>query len=146
MREQGLPLKEALLEAGVIRLRPVLLTTGTTVLALIPTIYGLGGKDYFVAPLALSFGYGLIFATFITLILIPSFYHIAEDIKGGLVRILSHVGINMRSEIYRSSAAEDFNETTRNIVAENILKAEEIQHEETSERDGRRRRKKPKKK
>jgi multidrug efflux pump subunit AcrB len=146
MREQGLPLKEALLEAGVIRLRPVLLTTGTTVLALIPTIYGIGGKDYFVAPLALSFGYGLIFATFITLILIPSFYHIAEDIKGGLVRILSHVGINMRSEIYRSSAAEDFNETTRNIVAENILKAEEIQHEETSERDGRRRRKKPKKK
>jgi multidrug efflux pump subunit AcrB len=146
MRDEGLPLKEALLEAGVIRLRPVLLTTGTTVLALIPTIYGLGGKDYFVAPLALSFGYGLIFATFITLILIPSFYHIAEDIKGGIARMLSRFGIDMRSEIYRSNIAEDFNEMAKNSTEESILMAEDITPGEQSQREVRKARKKPKKK
>jgi multidrug efflux pump subunit AcrB len=87
-RKEGKPLLQALLDAGTIRLRPVILTTGTTVLGLFPTIYaGMeiygwrvpGGRDYFVAPLALAFGYGLIFATVITLGLIPCFYHIAED-------------------------------------------------------------------
>ncbi len=100
-RDEGCSLKEALLNAGVIRLRPVILTSGTTVLALFPTIYGLGGMDYMVAPLALSFGYGLIFATFITLLLIPAFYHIAEDFKGGVSRLLSFAGINMDSRLYR---------------------------------------------
>ncbi len=100
-RETGLSLKESLVEAGVIRLRPILLTSGTTVLGLIPTIYGLGGKDYFVAPLGLAFGYGLVFATFITLVLIPCFYHIAEDLKGGASRLLALAGISMRSEIFR---------------------------------------------
>ena len=102
LRDQGLPLREALTEAGVIRLRPVILTTGTTVLGLVPAIYGLGGKDYFIAPLALSFGYGLIFATFITLVLIPCFYYLAEDAKGFVSRLLAHLGIEMRSTIYEA--------------------------------------------
>ncbi|MBN1501808.1 MAG: efflux RND transporter permease subunit [Spirochaetes bacterium] len=85
---KGMPFKEALVEGGVLRLRPVILTSGTTVLGLFPTIYGLGGTNYFVAPLALAFGYGLIFATFITLILIPTFYHISEDTKSITIRFL----------------------------------------------------------
>lgn len=82
----GSPLKDALVEAGVMRLRPVLLTSGTTVLALLPTTYGIGGKDPFVAPLALTFGYGLVVATFVTLILIPCLYLIADDLKGWFAR------------------------------------------------------------
>lgn len=78
---KGRVIREALVEGGVIRLRPVLLTTGTTVLGLFPTIYGLGDKNYFVAPLALAFGYGLIFATFITMVLIPVMMHILVDIQ-----------------------------------------------------------------
>jgi multidrug efflux pump subunit AcrB len=89
LREQGMGVKEALVEGGAIRFRPVLLTSGTTVLGLIPTIYGLGGKDEFVAPLGLSFGYGLIFATIITLIMVPCFYHIAEDYKNLLRRVFN---------------------------------------------------------
>jgi multidrug efflux pump subunit AcrB len=100
MRDDGLPLKEALLEAGVIRIRPILLTTGTTVLGLFPSIYGIGGKDYMIAPLALAFGYGLIFATVITLILVPSFYHIAEDVKGATAGFLGLFGIEMKRTIY----------------------------------------------
>ncbi|MBN2401377.1 MAG: efflux RND transporter permease subunit [Spirochaetes bacterium] len=91
LRDKGLPLKEALIEGGVIRLRPVLLTAGTTVLGLFPTIYGLGGMNYFVAPLALSFGYGLIFATIITLVLVPSFYHISEDIKSASFSLMGSI-------------------------------------------------------
>jgi len=102
MRDDKLPLKDALVKAGVIRLRPVILTSGTTVLGLFPTIYGLAGKDYFVAPLALAFGYGLIFATFITLVLVPCFYHIAEDMKGLGSKILADFGIQMDSTIYKA--------------------------------------------
>ncbi len=102
-RDEGLDLKESLIEGGIIRLRPVLLTSGTTVLALFPTIYGIGGIDHFVAPLAMAFGYGLIFATFITMVLIPCFYHIAEDAKGLMSRILGKFGIQMESAIYQAA-------------------------------------------
>ncbi len=116
LRDEGLPLFDALLEGGVIRLRPVLLTTGTTVLALFPTIYGLGGRDPFVAPLALAFGYGLIFATIITLILVPAFYHIAEDLKGLTARILARFGFNMRTEIYKSRSEQVIDTGVKNIA------------------------------
>jgi len=99
LRSEGYSLFDALVEGGTIRLRPVILTTGTTVLGLIPTTYGLGGEDKFVAPLALAFGYGLIFATFITLVLIPIFYHIAEDYKAMVARIARRFGIEMASTL-----------------------------------------------
>lgn len=65
---------EILVEAGNIRLRAVILTTVTTVLGLLPTAYGIGGRDPFLVPMALAFGWGLAFATFITLIMVPVFY------------------------------------------------------------------------
>lgn len=102
-RDQGMTLKEAIIEGGVVRLRPIILTAGSMVLELLPVMYGFGGKDYLVAPLALSFGYGLIFATFITLVLIPCFYHIAEDIKGGAADLLANFGISMARTIYQPS-------------------------------------------
>lgn len=126
------PLKEALLRAGVMRLRPVLLTTGTTVLALFPTIYGFGGKDYMVAPLALSFGYGLIFATFITLVLIPTFYHIAEDFKGIAARLLSLLGIKMNPAIYEGAIEAVIPEVAAgpvNLVAGEIEESEGVVEE-----------------
>ncbi|MCA9682117.1 MAG: efflux RND transporter permease subunit, partial [Myxococcales bacterium] len=56
------------------RLRPVLLTTLTTVAGVMPTAYGLGGADALLSPMSLAMGYGLIFATTITLVLVPSLY------------------------------------------------------------------------
>jgi multidrug efflux pump subunit AcrB len=61
------------------RLRAVILTTLTTVAGLIPLAYGLGGTDPFMAPAALALGYGLIFATPLTLILVPCLYVIRHD-------------------------------------------------------------------
>jgi multidrug efflux pump subunit AcrB len=100
-RDEGLGIKEAIAEGGVVRLRPIILTAGSMVLELLPVIYGVGGKDYTVAPLALSFGYGLLFATFITLILIPCFYHIAEDLTSAVARGLARFGIKMSPLIYQ---------------------------------------------
>ena len=62
------------------RLRAVLMTTLTTVVGLVPLAYGLGGTDAFMAPMALALGYGLLFATPLTLVLVPCLYMIFHDI------------------------------------------------------------------
>lgn len=63
------------------RLRAIILTTITTVAGVIPTAYGLGGYDTMLADMMLALGWGLIFGTLITLILIPCTYLIEHDIK-----------------------------------------------------------------
>jgi multidrug efflux pump subunit AcrB len=73
-------LRELVAEGTSDRLRAILLTTLTTVAALIPLAYGIGGYDLFMAPLALVLGWGLLFATPLTLILVPCLYLIREDI------------------------------------------------------------------
>ena len=63
------------------RLRPVVLTTLTTVAGVMPTAYGLGGRDALLSPMSLALGYGLIFATTITLVLVPSLYVIRRKFE-----------------------------------------------------------------
>jgi multidrug efflux pump subunit AcrB len=62
------------------RLRAVTLTTITTVVGLLPLAYGFGGSDPFIAPMALALGYGLLFATPLTLLLIPCLYVVRGDL------------------------------------------------------------------
>lgn len=81
-RRNHRPVKEAALEAGMLRLRPVLLTTITTVCGLSTVAYGIGGMDPYLRPMALAMSWGLAFATILTLIVIPCVYVIASDIKG----------------------------------------------------------------
>lgn len=71
-REEGMEAMEAILQAGRRRIRAVVLTAATTVVGLLPTAYGWGGTDPFVAPMALALSWGLAFATLITLIVIPA--------------------------------------------------------------------------
>jgi multidrug efflux pump subunit AcrB len=73
-----------LLETGIVRLRPVMLTTITTVLGILPTAYGIGGSDPFLKPMALAIGWGLAFATLLTLILVPVLYKTVYDFKAWL--------------------------------------------------------------
>ncbi len=56
------------------RLRAVLLTTLTTLAGVLPLAYGIGGTDFILQPMALSLGYGLLFGTLMTLILLPNLY------------------------------------------------------------------------
>ncbi|PCI45596.1 MAG: hypothetical protein COB41_01175 [Proteobacteria bacterium] len=79
--ELGKPWREAIISSGQRRLRAVLLTTITTVVGLLPTAYGWGGFDPFVAPMALALSWGLLFSTFITLFSIPAALGIGMDIK-----------------------------------------------------------------
>jgi multidrug efflux pump subunit AcrB len=62
------------------RLRAIILTTITTVAALLPLAYGIGGTAVFMAPMALALGWGLLFATPLTLILVPCLYMIGQDL------------------------------------------------------------------
>lgn len=69
----------AIVNATKLRLRPILLTSLTTVAGLLPMAYGIGGSDPFSAPMALAMGYGILFATPLTLILIPCLLLVRDD-------------------------------------------------------------------
>jgi multidrug efflux pump subunit AcrB len=73
-RKEVSDLKQAIVEASVSRFRPVLLTTVTTVAGLLPVAHVEGG-DPFIKPMALSFAWGLLFASLVTLIFIPCTYY-----------------------------------------------------------------------
>lgn len=79
-REEGMEAMESILLAGRRRLRAVVLTAATTVVGLLPTAYGWGGNDPFVAPMALALSWGLAFATLITLIVIPAALAVSIDV------------------------------------------------------------------
>jgi HAE1 family hydrophobic/amphiphilic exporter-1 len=75
-RREGQDIDQALVGAGGERLRPILMTTATTVLALFPMALGLGAGDELRAPLAITVIGGLTVATFLTLLVIPCIYRI----------------------------------------------------------------------
>ncbi len=82
----GVPIQEAAVQAGRRRLRAVLLTSITTVVGLLPTGYGWGGFDPFVAPMALALGWGLAFATVITLFVLPALLVALDDTAAAMRR------------------------------------------------------------
>ena len=79
LRRQGMGAREAILQAGTQRFRPILLTTLTTFGGLAPMIFETSRQARFMIPMALSLGYGILFATGITLLLIPSLYVIVAE-------------------------------------------------------------------
>lgn len=78
---QGVPVLYAVQSAGIQRFRPILLTTLTTCGGLAPIIMETSRQARFLIPMAISLGFGILFATFITLIMVPCLYMILEDIK-----------------------------------------------------------------
>ncbi|MFQ5803305.1 MAG: efflux RND transporter permease subunit [Candidatus Methylomirabilales bacterium] len=87
-RKEGMPRHEAILQSGMARLRPVLLTTITTVGGLIPLAFFSTGQAKFLSPMAIAVVWGLSFATILTLILIPCLYAMLDDIKALVLRLL----------------------------------------------------------
>lgn len=80
LRRKGVDRRHSLVQAGQLRLRPVLLTTITTALGLTPTAYGIWGGDPFLKPMALTIVWGIVCATVLTLIVLPCIYAIIDDI------------------------------------------------------------------
>ena len=74
LRSDGLPGRQAILEASALRFRPIIMTTVTTVLAMIPMGLGLGTGEQMQRPLALTIIGGLSIATLLTLFLTPVVY------------------------------------------------------------------------
>jgi multidrug efflux pump len=71
----------AILRACHVRMRPILLTSLTTIFGLAPMAFGLGGKSPFWAPLATAIMWGLIFATLLILSMVPAYYAILQDLR-----------------------------------------------------------------
>ncbi len=81
-KQQGLPLREAVLDAAQRRFRPILMTSLTTVLALLPLTFGFGESASLRAPMAIAVIGGLVTSTLLTLIIIPCFYESIERLVG----------------------------------------------------------------
>jgi len=86
----GCPEGEAVREAGVARFRPIILTSLTTFAGLSPILLERSLQAQFLIPMAISLAFGVLFGTFITLLLVPSCYLILEDIKSGILKIFAY--------------------------------------------------------
>ena len=81
LRQEGWDRLDAMVEAGRVRVRPILLTSVTTFLGVSPLIFFATGQAAFLSPMAISLGFGLLFATILILLALPCFYLIADDVR-----------------------------------------------------------------
>lgn len=81
LRAKGIERTEAVVQAGKVRLRPIMMTASTTILALVPLALGIGEGAEAQAPMATVVIGGLLFSTVITLVLIPVMYTILDDLS-----------------------------------------------------------------
>ena len=81
LRAEGKNKIDAILEACNVRARPIVLTSVTTFLGVSPLIFFATGQTKFLSPMAVSLGFGLLFATILILIVLPCFYLIMDDLK-----------------------------------------------------------------
>ncbi|MDR5891289.1 efflux RND transporter permease subunit [Halomonas mongoliensis] len=77
-RREGMGAREAIVAAATRRLRPIMMTTLTTFLGLAPMIFETSRQARFIIPMAISLGFGMLFATFILLLLVPCLYLMLE--------------------------------------------------------------------
>jgi HAE1 family hydrophobic/amphiphilic exporter-1 len=79
--KEGMPLREALIEAGAIRLRPILMTTFALIAGMIPVALGSGEGAQFRAPLGIAIIGGVLTSTMLTLLVIPTFYEVMDEAR-----------------------------------------------------------------
>lgn len=97
---RGIPLMEACYKAGTSRLRPVLMTTLTTILGMVPMCFATGGQAMMVQPIAMAVVGGLISSTFVTLLIIPVLYSLVmkpKDKKKSLI-VVKYANLEPKTE------------------------------------------------
>lgn len=82
LRNEGMGMVEAVSKAGMLRFRPIILTSITTFIGLVPLMATANPATFFIIPMAISLAFGVLFATIITLFLVPSLYLILHDFIG----------------------------------------------------------------
>ena len=80
-REEGMSAYDAVVASGRVRLRPIILTTVTTIGGLLSMALGFGGRESMLTPMAAVVVWGLLFSTTLTLLVVPCLYMIIEDIR-----------------------------------------------------------------
>lgn len=87
--ERDMPLREAVIEAGVTRLRPILMTTTTTVFGMVPLALGIGSGTELMQPLAIAVVGGLGLSMLLTLFVVPSAYLVLNGVANATMRLLT---------------------------------------------------------
>ncbi len=96
LRERGMDARDAMVEAGVKRFRPIFLTTLTTVIGLLPMLLERSQEAAFLKPMVLALSFGVMFDFFVTLLLVPALYRAGGDISrvfGIVVRAVINAAI-----------------------------------------------------
>ncbi|MGB0906035.1 MAG: efflux RND transporter permease subunit [Maricaulaceae bacterium] len=88
LRDQGMDGAQALVEAGTRRFRPILLTSLTTFIGLMPLLTERSLQAQWLIPIAISLAFGVLFALFVTLLFVPALYGIGADIRRGFVYLI----------------------------------------------------------
>ena len=83
---------EAARAGGMARFRPILLTSLTTFVGLLPILFERSLQAQFLKPMAIAIGFGVLFATFITLLMVPCLYLILNDLKDSCRKLFTHSG------------------------------------------------------
>ena len=86
LRDQGLSARDAIIEAGVVRFRPILLTSVTTIVGLTPMMLERSIQAAFLQPIVVALAFGVFCAFFVTLLMVPALYGIGLDIGGFFAR------------------------------------------------------------
>jgi HAE1 family hydrophobic/amphiphilic exporter-1 len=92
LRGRGLGLREAVLEAGPVRLRPVLMTTSAMVFGMMPVAFGGGDGAEWRSPMGVIAIGGLLTSTLLTLVVVPVVYTLLDDAQSGLARLVARGG------------------------------------------------------
>ena len=81
-RAKGVPRRQAITQAGSMRARPIVMTTVAMVAGMVPSALGIGDGGEFRAPMAIGVIGGLIVSTMLSLVFVPSFYTVMDDLSG----------------------------------------------------------------
>jgi HAE1 family hydrophobic/amphiphilic exporter-1 len=87
LRRRGMERTQAILEAGATRLRPILMTSLAMILGMIPVAFGLGASSNFRAAIGFTIIGGLVSSTILTLVIVPVFYIILDNVEGRFKKV-----------------------------------------------------------
>ena len=97
-RSDGMSIDDSLMSAGQQRFRAIVLTTLTTFVGLLPMLFETSMQAQFVIPMAISLSFGIVFATTMTLILVPCCYRIVCDLKASILSQLAFVKTKLSND------------------------------------------------
>ena len=104
-REEGKDLDETIVEAARLRLRPIFLTSVTTIAGLAPLALGVGGRSELLGPMATAIAWGLTFSTVLILLIVPCLYRLSDDFSSRTSRVFAPVTRLLTGESHETHEA-----------------------------------------